>query len=75
VQEFSTPAAVTVEPAAALTDAVEQRAASSPDSVLFARKTATAGPTSPPRSSRRRCGPSAAGLVAEACAPATASRS
>jgi long-chain acyl-CoA synthetase len=39
VQEFSTPAAVTIGPAAALTDAVEQRAASSPDSVLFARKT------------------------------------
>jgi long-chain acyl-CoA synthetase len=39
VQEFSTPAAVTIGPAAALTDALEQRAASSPDSVLFARKT------------------------------------
>jgi long-chain acyl-CoA synthetase len=39
VQEFSTPAAVTVDPAAALTDALEQRAATSPESVLFARKT------------------------------------
>ena len=39
MQEISTPAAVTIDPAAALTDAVEQRAASSPDSVLFARKT------------------------------------
>ena len=38
MQEFSTPAAVTVGPAAALTDAVEQRASDSPDSVLFARK-------------------------------------
>jgi long-chain acyl-CoA synthetase len=39
VQEFSTPAAVTVDPAAALTDALEERAATSPDSVLFARRT------------------------------------
>ncbi len=39
MQEFSTPAAVTIDPAAALTDALEQRAATSPDSVLFARKT------------------------------------
>ena len=38
MQEFSTPAAVTVGPAAALTDALEERAATSPDSVLFARK-------------------------------------
>ncbi len=38
MQEFSTPAAVTIGPAAALTDAVEQRADTSPDSVLFARK-------------------------------------
>ena len=39
MQEFSTPAAVTIDPAAALTDALEQRAASSPGSVQFARKT------------------------------------
>ncbi len=39
MQEFSTPAAVTVDPAAALTDALEERAATSPDSVLFARRT------------------------------------
>ena len=38
MQEFSTPAAVTVGPAAALTDALEERAASSPDSLQFARK-------------------------------------
>ena len=38
MHEVSTPAAVTVEPAAALTDALEARATGSPDSVLFARK-------------------------------------
>ena len=39
MQEFSTPAAVTVDPAAALTDALEARAAAAPDSVQFARRT------------------------------------
>ena len=39
MQEFSTPAAVTVDPSAALTDAVDERAASSPGTVLFARRT------------------------------------
>ena len=39
MQEFSTPAAVTVGPAAALTDALEERASTAPDSVLFARRT------------------------------------
>ena len=38
MQEFSTPEAVTVGPTAALTDAVRDHAATSPDEVLFARK-------------------------------------
>ena len=36
--ESSTPAAVTIDPTAALTDAVRERASASPDAVLFARK-------------------------------------
>ena len=39
MQESSTPAAVTIDPAAALTDALEERATASPDSVQFARRT------------------------------------
>ena len=38
MQEFSTPDAVTIAPTASLTDAVRERAASSPDEVLFTRK-------------------------------------
>jgi len=42
VQEFSTPQSVDVEAGAALTDAVRERAASSPDAVLFSRRAAGA---------------------------------
>ncbi len=38
MQEYSTPQAVEIEDGAALTDAVQQRAASSPDDVVFTRK-------------------------------------
>ena len=38
MQEFSTPPAVEAEETAALTDAVQQRAATSPDDVVFTRK-------------------------------------
>jgi long-chain acyl-CoA synthetase len=38
VQEYSTPQAVEIEEGAALTDAVQKRAASSPDDVVFTRK-------------------------------------
>ncbi len=38
MQEFSTPAAVVIEPTASLADAVRERAATSPDDVVFTRK-------------------------------------
>ncbi len=38
MQEYSTPQAVEVDPSAALTDAVRERAASSPEAVVFTRK-------------------------------------
>jgi long-chain acyl-CoA synthetase len=69
VQEFSTPQSVDVEAGAALTDAVRDRAASSPDAVLFSRRTAEGWTTVTAREFDEQVRAVAGGLIAGGVGP------